>query len=78
MAILVKAKVYVKKSATTGTAAKTEGSKRVNKADAVSKLKDAIEALGLEPDDEIIGKLTGKAAVYFAGVIKQSTEEGEE
>ena len=77
MAILVKAKVYMKKETAT-TTKKTEGSKRVNKADAINSLKDVIEALGLEPDDEIIGKLTGKAAVYFTGVIEKATSEEED
>lgn len=69
--ILVKADVYVKKTPTsTKAGASSEGgSKRVSKADAQDALKSAISAKGLTPDDEIISKLTGKAAQYFAGII---------
>jgi hypothetical protein len=74
MSILVKREVYVKKNQTT---TKKEGttSKRVNKADAVKDLNAVIEANGLEADGDIIGKLTGKAAVYFKEIIEKVTEE---
>lgn len=74
--ILMKAEVYVKKST---TATKTNGDKpastRVNKAEAISNLSDLIAAEGIEVDDDILGKLTGKQAVYLAGVITQLTAE---
>jgi transposase-like protein len=74
--VLVQAKVYVKKEASTGTS-KTSGSKtsetgtkRVSKESAIADLKAAIEARGAPIDDDILGKLTGKAAVYLLSVIK--------
>jgi len=72
--ILVQAKVYVKKedtgSGTSKTSTKTEGAKRVSKEDSIAALKAAIEAKGAEVDEDILSKLTGKAAVYFLGVLK--------
>lgn len=74
--VLVQAGVYVKKEASSGsskTTAKTgsaEGSKRVSKESAIADLKAAIEAKGAEVDEDILSKLTGKAAVYLLGVIK--------
>lgn len=72
--VLVQAGVYVKKD-TTGTAEKNtaapkEGAtKRVSKESSIAALKSAIEAAGKTVDDEILDKLTGKAAVYFASII---------
>ena len=66
--ILIKAEVYVKK-ADTPAAKSTSTSTRVSKADAIATLTAAIQDAGQEVDEEIVGKLTGKAAVYFAGVI---------
>jgi hypothetical protein len=73
--ILSKAGVYIKK--TPGTAAKTDSTKapRVNKAESITALTEAIEALGMEADGDILGKLTGKAAVYFTSIISKTTEE---
>ena len=73
--VLVQAGVYVKKDSSAGSAktAKTasgEGTKRVSKEDSIAALKAAIEAKGGPIDDDILGKLTGKAAVYFANVLK--------
>ena len=76
--ILIKAGVYVKKEAdkkgTNGSATTT--SKRVNKADSINDLSSLISSQGLTPDDEILGKLTGKAAVYFSGVIQEIIDKG--
>lgn len=70
--ILSKAGVYVKKEAAAG-AAKSKTTKttstRVSKEDAQAQLIAAIEAAGKEVDSDIISKLTGKAAVYFAGLF---------
>lgn len=68
--ILQRAEVYVKKAPAEATA-KKEGaaSTRVSKAQAQEELTNAITAAGAEVDAEIIEKLTGKAAVYLAGVI---------
>ena len=40
-------------------------------ADAQQAVKDAISDAGLEADDAIISKLTGKAANYFAEIINK-------
>jgi transposase-like protein len=73
--VLVQAGVYVKKdssasSTKTTKTASGEGAKRVSKEDSIAALKAAIEAKGGPIDDDILGKLTGKAAVYFASVLK--------
>lgn len=70
--VLVQAGVYVKKEAattTSKTATKTAGTGRVSKESAIAALKAAITAKGKEVDDEILDKLTGKAAVYLTGVL---------
>lgn len=73
--VLVQAGVYVKKDATVTTP--TKGGKapagdkapRVSKESQIADLRAAIEAKGAEVDDEILSKLTGKAAAYFAKVL---------
>ena len=68
--ILTKAGVYVKKSpATSSSKSSTGGGTRVSKADAAAALSAAISDAGQEIDDDIISKLTGKASVYFTGII---------
>mgnify|MGYP003128736200 CR=1 FL=1 len=69
--ILTKAGVYVKKSpaARSTSSSNGGGTARVSKADAAQSLKDALSDAGQNIDDDIIDKLTGKASVYFAGVI---------
>lgn len=74
--ILVQAGVYVKKEAAPagakGTKSSTgsgEGTKRVSKESQIAALKAAIENIGATVDDEILDKLTGKAAAYFAQVL---------
>lgn len=72
--VLVQAGVYVKKEASSGgtttkTATKTAGTGRVSKESAIAGLRAAIVARGKEVDDEILDKLTGKAAVYLTGVL---------
>ena len=72
--VLIQAGVYVKKeagssSASEGKTTKEGATKRVSKEDSINALKAAIEAKGAEVDDEILSKLTGKAAVYFAAVL---------
>lgn len=75
--VLSKAGVYVVKGSATGEAKPsstgkkaTEGSKRVSKEDSIAALKKAIEDAGKTVDDEILDKLTGKAAVYLLSVIQ--------
>ncbi len=77
--VLVQAGVYVKKDAAAATTAKKttagktaeagEGTKRVSKESQIAGLKAAIEAAGGPIDDDILSKLTGKAAVYFTSVL---------
>jgi hypothetical protein len=76
--ILNKAKVYIKKSAVRKPAATKEGgtTTRVNKAEALQELTNLIKTIDPEGvDEEIISKLTGKAALYFAGVIQKTITE---
>lgn len=73
--VLVQAGVYVKKdpgATTSKTKTPAAGDKpaRVSKESAISDLKAAIEAAGKTADDDILSKLTGKAAVYFLSIIK--------
>lgn len=70
--VLSKAEVYVKKE---GATAKTSSDKkpastRVSKEAAQEKLIAAINDLGAEVDSEIVSKLTGKAALYLAGILE--------
>lgn len=71
--ILIKAGVYIKKDAATPATSSSEkkatGGTRVSKEASQAALKAAIEDAGGTVDDEIISKLTGKAAVYFTGVF---------
>lgn len=72
--ILSKAGVYVRKDPAAPTAASASKttkttSTRVSKEDAQAQLIAAIEAAGKDVDSDIISKLTGKAAVYFAGLF---------
>lgn len=70
--VLSKAGVYIKKAAATGKKAAGGDTKavRVSKEDAITTLREAIEAAGQTVDEDIITKLTGKAALYLAGVIQ--------
>lgn len=73
--VLTQAGVYVKRAPATGTAksgaSKTTGDapKRVSKESAIAELKEAIESRGGPIDEDILSKLTGKAAVYFLSVL---------
>lgn len=71
--ILTKADVYIKK--TTAASTTTDDGKpkavRVNKAEAQGQLTELIESIGKEADADIIGKLTGKAALYLVETFKQ-------
>ena len=71
--VLVQAGVYVKKDAgkteTKGTAKADSPKTRVSKETSIAALKAAIVAKGGTLDDEILDKLTGKAAVYLTSVI---------
>lgn len=70
--ILVQAGVYVKKESTSTSTTKTtkgEGPKRVSKEAALEGLRKALTAKNAEINEEILEKMTGKAAVYFTEVI---------
>ena len=69
--VLVQAGVYVKKDATAakGGDAKTEGTKRVSKESQIEALKAAIEKAGKVVDEDVLSKLTGKAASYFVSIL---------
>ena len=74
--VLVQAGVYVKKDAaatagTKGTSTKSGGDKvpRVSKESQIAELKELIESRGKSADDEILSKLTGKAAAYLVSVF---------
>lgn len=69
--ILTKAEVYVKKApaAASGGAKASSGGTRVSKAAAIEALTAALSDAGQEVDEEIVSKLTGKAAMYFSTVI---------
>lgn len=75
--LLSQAGIYVKKDPNAAPAGKTpakktgdgEGTKRVSKESQIAELKAAIEAKGADVDEEILSKLTGKAAAYFTKVL---------
>jgi transposase-like protein len=69
--ILTKAEVYVKKAPATKSASSgsSTGGGRVSKAAAQEALVAAITDTGQAVDDEIISKMTGKAAQYFTTVL---------
>ena len=69
--VLTKAGVYVKKAPASGGTSKASGaaSTRVSKAAAIEALHAAINDAGQDVDEEILNKLTGKAAQYFTTVI---------
>ena len=68
--ILSKAGVYVKKTPSTSTTSANGGTgTRVSKAAAQEALIAAISDAGQEVDEDVVSKLTGKAAQYFTGVI---------
>jgi hypothetical protein len=74
--VLTKAEVYVKKGAASGAAkapkaagASATGGTRVSKQGAQDALVAALTDAGQEIDEDVVSKLTGKAAQYFAGVI---------
>ena len=69
--ILTKAGVYVKKAPASGNGngGSTGGTGRVSKQAMQDELTAAITDLGQEVDEDIISKLSGKAAQYLAKVI---------
>ena len=74
--VLSQAGVYVKKEAASGTKAGAtkkvadgEAPKRISKEAAIGELRKLLEAKEAEIDEDILSKLTGKAAQYFAKVL---------
>lgn len=73
--ILARAEVYYKKApatkaATAKATATGEGTKRINKADAIAELTNTIAAIDPDlVDEEVLSKLTGKAAAYFVSIL---------
>ena len=73
--ILSKAGVYIKKEpAAKSASGSTGGTKRVSKQDCQDALTAVIADTGQEPDQDIISKLSGKAAQYLADVLNKSNE----
>lgn len=73
--ILSKDGCYIKKATVTKTTTKEGTTKRINKAEAIQTLKDLIS--GIDPalvDNEILDKLTGKAANYFSSILQTTAE----
>lgn len=70
--VLTKAGVYVKKTEgaakASGTAKAATGT-RVSKAGAQEAITAALRDAGQEIDEDVVSKLTGKAAMYFATII---------
>lgn len=75
-AILSRAKVYV-----TTSPKKAEGSskepksgdapKRISKEHSIGELKRLLEEGNFSVDEDILNKLTGKAAIYFADILRK-------
>lgn len=77
--ILSLAKVYIKKTSTSGSSTSGgETKKRLGKAEQQKMLIDAINDTGQKADESIIDKLSGKAAAYLADVIKKAVNDEEE
>ena len=78
--ILTKQGVYIKKDPAASSAKSSGGSTggtRVSKAAAQEALTAAITDAGQPVDEEIISKLTGKAAQYFTTVLNATTQAAE-
>jgi hypothetical protein len=75
--MLSSAKVYIKAAAVKpkAAAASTGTATRVNKAEAIQTLRDLISQSTDSPDnldEDILCKMTGKAAQYFSGILLQT------
>ena len=67
--ILTKAGVYVRKTPAPRSGGSSGGGGRVSVSDAQAAVTSSISDAGQEVDAAIISKLTGKAAVYFTGIV---------
>jgi hypothetical protein len=74
--ILIKAEVYVKKTAKTSSSSSSSGEKttRKTKQESLDELSALLSGHGVEVDTTIIDKLTGKAAEFFITSIKTIIE----
>jgi hypothetical protein len=75
--ILILAKVYVKKepgAASSKPSKEGAASTRVSKDTLITNLKNVIKDMGGEVNDEILDKMTGKAAEYFTNILTNATE----
>jgi hypothetical protein len=68
-------KVYISKASAAAKSTDKPKTKRVNKAESIKELTDLIEAAGLEVDDDIVSKMTGKAAVYFTEIFNKLNKD---
>lgn len=67
--ILTKAGVYVKKTPAAKSSSGSTGGTRVSKQAAQDALVAAITDVGQDVDEDVVSKLTGKAAQYFTKVL---------
>jgi len=67
--VLTRENVYVKKEVKSASTTSGDTPKRVDKTKAINALKKVIEDSGQEVDDDIVDRLTGKAAVYIAKLL---------
>ena len=67
--ILTKAGVYVKKTPAAKSSSGSTGGTRVSKQAAQDALVAAITDAGQDVDEDVVSKLTGKAAQYFTKVL---------
>ncbi len=67
--ILTKAGVYVKKATAAASGTTKSAGTRISKAAAQEALTAALTDAGVDIDEDIVSKLTGKAAQYFADAI---------
>ena len=75
--ILSRAKVYFKKSAVTKKKPAAGTTTRVNKAEAIATLTSLIKDVDPDNvDEDLISKLTGKAAMYLSGVLQKALADG--
>jgi hypothetical protein len=73
--ILTKAGVYVKKTpAAKASGGASTGGTRVSKQAAQDALTAAITDAGQEVDEDVVSKLTGKAAQYFTKVLTANAD----
>lgn len=74
--VLVQMGVYIKKDPNAATKTTKEGGgTRVSKESQINALKAVMTDNGLTIDDEILEKLTGKAATYFTTILTQAVAE---